>query len=345
MSSNPFALLNDDSDDEEGGVPKPVAPKKVVETKPPKPPAAAPAAKTVQKKETAPVPAEKNDRPKTNGSSRPKENTPKNDSALEVDRAEKPSKRVGGFGKDGKDGKHRKTPGADLPGKTKKHEQDKKSGQAFDGSHKKGGRGPGGFGSAKQDAEDVEKGKDILEGAIDEHDDVVEGEGEGEGSGKRERRGKREEGPAPEPVPEEPPKMTYEEWQKSRTITYSNPELFKAVETKKVEADLSGLSVVDNELPDFLVLGAGNTTSKQGKTKQQRSAAKAQSATIDVGFQNAALEKPARESEGRGDRDRGDRRGGDRKSNGGGRGAGGGKSSGKGAAAIDINSHDLFPKL
>lgn len=139
--------------------------------------------------------------------------------------------------------------------------------------------------------------------------------------------------------------MTYEEWQKSRTITYSNPELFKAVETKKVEADLSGLSVVDNELPDFLVLGAGNTTSKQGKTKQQRSAAKAQSATIDVGFQNAALEKPARESEGRGDRDRGDRRGGDRKSNGGGRGAGGGKSSGKGAAAIDINSHDLFPKL
>jgi len=347
MSSNPFALLNDDSDDDdEVKVPKVApAPKKTADA-PAKPSqSAAPASKQqAQKKENASAP----EKSKANGQSRPKENTPKNDTAPETDASEKQTKRGGNGGKDGKDGKHRKGPAGPAPDRPPKHESDRKSGQKTDGRLRKGGRGPRGMGSVAADAEDATKGKDILEGAIDE----VEG-AEGEDGASPEESGsrrKRDSAPAPEPVPEEPPKMTYEEYLQSKSktpVVLSNPELFKPVEVKATETDLSGLSIKDSEdLGDFLVLGGIKVSKSKGK--EQRSTVKSQGVKLVDGFQNAALVAPPREDNDRGGRgDRGERggrdggRGGDRNR----RSSGGQGGKTKGGVAIDLGNNDLFPTL
>jgi len=199
------------------------------------------------------------------------------------------------------------------------------------------------MGSVSADAEDATKGKDILEGAVDELDAAVDGEESAtpeEGNSRRKR-----ETPAPEPVPEEPPVMTYDEYLKNKTpAVLINPEFFKPVEVKVIETDLSGLSVKDkDDLGDFLVLGGMKVSKSKGK--EQRSTVKSQGVKVADGFKNASLApSPREDSDRRGDRgDRGARdggKGGERNR----RSSGGGSTKAKGAT-IDLGNNELFPTL
>ncbi len=214
------------------------------------------------------------------------------------------------------------------------------------GEQRKGSRGPHSFGSEKQEAEDAEKNPASAEPEVESVvvDDaaaaavaVVEAE------------------------PVGPPQFLFDEFIAKRNEARSNQEVFGAVQTRVVEADLSGLRVQEEVEITFVGGVAAAKAVKAGKKNAQRSAAK--STVLDLGFKSPPLndsrefrqqeEASAAAAGGDAPRSNGGRgggRGGDRDGGrGGGRGGrGGDRSSGRpqsSGARVNIADASAFPSL